>query len=347
MARTAKCEVVGEAAIQSGAVDTVGLSSAEIAEMKSTIVQFDAVAPAFAENAGMILDARDVDGASGACTVRGVAQTCFQVVLGRPLKKMKLVEVDDNTSGLESLDILVSVHSCQGDERGSIANVDPQQLRSSHGAATTLHVLVLPRCPLRALRSTLLEWDVDPDYGISSSCIACLPPEIDRERCKALLQTFVGMNAFPGGTGYFAAVANDAQGTDEKCCLEALESCSIVARHSDHAMAETWKLTERGMQDIQLHARLCNPRPALRRRPGEPNKESTVFELLDYLDENGWAVTIIPKRALRRQCPPLRIADEDADALDPDSMKVYVRDGGEDLCRMDRLYMLALACWRR
>ena len=168
------------------------IADAEETELQGMVVEFNEVAPAFPEAAELMLDPRNIDGCQSICTIGGREQTCFQVVLDRPLKNMRLVEVDDDTVGLASLDMLVSLHACRGDESGATANVDPRQLRSSSAATTTLHTLVLPRsCSLQQFKSALFEWEVDPGHLVSSEVIACLPLDIDRERCKALLLRMV------------------------------------------------------------------------------------------------------------------------------------------------------------
>ena len=93
----------------------------------------------------------------------------------------------------------------------------------------------------------------------------------------------------------------------------------------DSAGTTTWVLTENGVQRIQVQVRLLNPRPALRRRQTEPTNTSTVFELLDYLDEQGWVVEVLRKGA-RKRCPPLSLTNLAADGLPPESMVFYVRD---------------------
>ena len=69
---------------------------------------------------------------------------------------------------------------------------------------------------MQQFKSALFEWELDPGYLVSSEVIACLPLDIDRERCKALLLRMVELGAISSGTGYLVALDNDQNLLDDK-----------------------------------------------------------------------------------------------------------------------------------
>ena len=247
--------------------------------------------------------------------------------------------------GTETSDIAISLHTLQSiDITTQTVDVAADPILS---ASTTPSPICMWQPPLKVdldtLRGSVGEWEVAAVHFVLAKKFTntrlvgkqCPSGEAMRE----VVDKLVAAQAFPndwhmGQEKSFSTPSDEEGNGSNNGTLQALrvmqEHGMVTFLGTQHGYHE-WQFTQKGIRDLELRICLKKGSPLFTHREGVPPKNMTMFELLDYLHQQGFEVLVLQPRQSRNSLEPYKLDGRKA---------IYVRPGAKGF---QHKYLLALA----
>ena len=293
----------------------------------------------------------------------GVPHTMFKVIAQKWNGHM--TNTDNDTVGVDSFDLLVTTHAAYRVGDGIVLDLQAQANSSSAARAGALKVLTIPKVDLAMLRRSILKWEEntsEPESELFFSILGNIPEasllarqellNVTKDLVQATNWKRKSQDEEADREGY--VVHDPGMGCDswrpEALISDRLSALHLLARH-DFAKCvgrdtvlqlSTWALTQRGREALVAGVHLHNPKFVMQHRESQAVQDMMDYELLEYLDQEGWRCVTLPHGFRKNRLPLLDLKKL---AAGDESKKMWFLR--QTATALDDAYLKVLASWKQ